>query len=212
MSSWLQTFENGLGSRLVPTADKYGGGIQTYSPANVKVINKLLWLNAVRAADGSWTSGCVTTRNRLVFQYGKVEARIWLPSAKGVWPAFWMLGQNGADWPNCGEIDILEAVNTENVAYATAHSEFGSQTVASTHVTPNAWHTYAVDWQPDHLTFSVDDRLVGTLRASSFPGKWRFDPAYILLNLAIGGDWPGPPDQTTPASVSMFVYWLRVTW
>ena len=219
MSTWTESFTNGIGSRLQPySGPDFTSALADYAttPDVVRVVDGKLRLTAIKQPSGRWKSALLTTRNRLTFQYGKVEARIKLPSARGAFPAFWLMAADGHEWPKCGEIDVVAAVTDATVAYSTAHSIFdiryGGQLRGVTKIAAESWHTYGVDWKPDSLTFLVDGVAVGSINKSEYPNEWRFDPAYIVLNLAVGGNWPGPPDATTPNSFSMYVDWLKVTW
>src|SRR6202030_3113453 len=164
----------------------------------------------------SYTSARLKTQGLFSQGYGRFEARIKLPAGQGIWPAFWMLGDNiSADgWPKCGEIDIMENVGKEpGLVHGSLHGPMttGAATdLTSTVSLPTgkdfaaAFHLYAVEWEPDAVRFYVDDTLYATSSANSVPatpttaGSWVFDhPYFLILNVAVGGSWPGPPDATT---------------
>lgn len=180
--------------------------------------------------DTCWYGACTYTSARLITlgtfsqQYGRFEVRMKVPPGQGMWPAFWMLGLSN-DWPNCGEVDIMEAIgSTPNVAYGSVHEPAPGGAVASasqSYTLPtgnlsDAFHVYAVNWQPGRLDFYFDGVLYESVTPASMPsnGTWVFDrqPFYLILNLAIGGDWPGRPmhrpsfprtfSSTTSASIS----------
>jgi beta-glucanase (GH16 family) len=172
-----------------------------------------------------YTSARLKTQNLFTQTYGRFEARIKIPEGQGIWPAFWMLGQDipSAGWPKCGEIDIMESVGKEP---GTIHGSLhGPSTVAPTSDLTSIFtlpagqnfatdfHLYAVEWEPDTIRFYVDSNLYATFRSSDWPtgGKWVFDhPFFIILNLAVGGDWPGSPDATTKFPQTMLVDYARV--
>jgi beta-glucanase (GH16 family) len=179
-------------------------------------------------ADGvtrEYTSARLKTQNLFTQTYGRFEARIKIPEGQGIWPAFWMLGQDipSAGWPKCGEIDIMENIGKEP---GTIHGSLhGPSTAAPTRdltaifTLPTGqnfatdFHLYAVEWSPDTVRFYVDSNLYATFRQSDWAagGKWVFDhPFFIILNLAVGGDWPGPPDASTKFPQSMLVDYVRV--
>jgi beta-glucanase (GH16 family) len=167
------------------------------------------------------TSGRVTTKYRFAQAYGRFEARIKIPSGHGLWPAFWLLGDNidRVGWPACGEIDVMEAIGRQpRTAYGTIHAPGyadsgigGSRTLRR--ALSDAFHVYGLDWSPRSVTWTLDGRPYFTARRANMqPGQsWPFDhPFYVLLNLAVGGNWPGPPDATTHFPAKMLVDWVRV--
>ena len=173
----------------------------------------------------AYTSARLKTQNLFTQTYGRFEARIKIPEGQGIWPAFWMLGQDipSAGWPKCGEIDIMENVGKEP---GTIHGSLhGPSTVAPTSDLTSIFtlpagqnfaadfHLYAVEWEPDTVRFYVDSNLYATFRSFDWPagGKWVFDhPFFMILNLAVGGDWPGSPDATTKFPQTMLVDYVRV--
>jgi beta-glucanase (GH16 family) len=157
--------------------------------------------------------------------YGRFEARIKLPAGQGIWPAFWMLGDNiTADgWPKCGEIDIMENVGKEpGINHGSLHGP--SSTNATSDLTKTIalpagkrlsddFHLYAVEWEPGVVRFYLDSNLYGTFTSAQWPagGTWVFDhPFFLILNVAVGGDWPGSPDATTVFPQTMLVDYVRV--
>jgi beta-glucanase (GH16 family) len=161
--------------------------------------------------------------------YGRFEARIRIPSGQGMWPAFWMLGDNisSVGWPKCGEIDIMENIGKEpGLVHGSVHGPMttGGATDLTSTVSlstgkdfASAFHLYAVEWEPDVVRFYVDETLYATYTASSVAatpstaGSWVFDhPFFLILNVAVGGSWPGPPDATTPFPQTMLVDYVRV--
>src|SRR5713101_6579140 len=176
---------------------------------------------------GTWTSGRMKTEGLQPFQYGRIEARMKLPVGAGIWPAFWMLGTNigSVGWPTCGEQDIMEWVPkyTPTTTSSTIHGPgySGGKGIGSRFVFPNngqvdnAFHTYGVIWSQDKMQFYRDDytQPFFTVTPANIPGgtQWVYNhPFFILLNLAIGGGFPGPPDGTTPNPSLVLVDYVRV--
>ena len=172
-----------------------------------------------------YTSGRINTSDHLNFTYGHVESRIKVTGTQGLWPAFWMLGSDfktGTPWPNCGEIDIMEHVGkVADSVYSTLHAPayFGAAGYGSPYTVAgsdfaSAFHTYALDWDSSHMTFTVDGNAFFTVNRSTLEqtrGPWVYDhPFYIILNNAVGGDWPGAPDATTVFPQKMLVDYVRV--
>jgi hypothetical protein len=171
-----------------------------------------------------YTSGRINTLNKFSFTYGHAEARIKVSGTQGLWPAFWLLGANfpTVGWPRSGEIDIMEHVGkVPDSVYSTLHApaynggngDGAPYTVAGSDFA-SAFHTYAVDWDASHMTFSVDGNSFLTLNKADVEatrGPWVFDhPFYLILNNAVGGDWPGAPDATTVLPQKMLIDYVRV--
>lgn len=179
-------------------------------------------------ADGvtrDYTSARLKTQARFTQAYGRFEARIKIPQGQGMWPAFWMLGEDipSVGWPRCGEIDIMENIGKEpGTVHGSLHGP--SITARTSDLTSifslpagqnfaDAFHLYAVEWEPNAVRFYVDSNLYATFNASQWPagGTWVFDhPFFIILSLAVGGDWPGNPDASTKFPQSMLVDYVRV--
>jgi beta-glucanase (GH16 family) len=180
-----------------------------------------LVIRAWRPAQG-FTSGRIKTEGRFEVRYGKIEARIKLPRGQGMWPAFWMLGKDisapGVGWPRSGEIDVMENVGKEpRVVHGTVHGPgySGAQGISAAHTLEGGdkFHVYGVEWSADAIAFLVDGKAYSKVTHASLPAgaEWVFDkPFFILLNLAIGGDWPGSPDSSTRFPQAMIVDWVRV--
>ncbi|HWZ00494.1 MAG TPA: glycoside hydrolase family 16 protein [Edaphobacter sp.] len=206
--------------------------LETYTnrPANVHQQNGNLVITAQKedltGPDGiphHYTSARLNTQNHIAQKYGRFEARIQLPTGKGIWPAFWLLGDNHetAPWPDCGEIDILETIGAPDTIYSTLHGPGYSGRKGPTTKFPlpagesvnTAFHVYAVEWSPDDIKFFFDDRLIAHRTPADLPPgtHWVYDhPFYILLNLAVGGYWPGIPDDTTIFPQQMLIDYVRV--
>jgi hypothetical protein len=188
-----------------------------YSRAeNVSVSGGLLALTAKAEAYGgkNYTSGRINTQNKIARTYGRVEARVKCPYGKGLWPAFWMLGANfpTVGWPACGEIDIMEHINSENITYGTIHwavytdyANFGSPV----NVSADQYHVYSVIWDANYIRWYVDGALYSTADVRINDTNEFANPFFIILNLAVGGDWPGAPDGTTPFPSTYYVDYVR---
>ncbi|HEY1129199.1 MAG TPA: glycoside hydrolase family 16 protein [Roseateles sp.] len=169
-----------------------------------------------------FTSARIHTSNKVGFTYGKVEARMKLPSGQGIWPAFWTLGTDLATvgWPKSGEIDIMEFVGkTPNTTYGTLHGPgySGAQGIAKPREfggpVASDFHTYTIVKRPNEIVWYVDGVEFHRLTPALLPagGTWVFEkPFFVILNLAVGGDWPGAPDATTPLPARMLVDWVRI--
>lgn len=168
-----------------------------------------------------YTSARINTKGKFNFTYGKIEMRAKLPYGQGIWPAFWMLGSNidTATWPNCGEIDIMELVGKDPThVYGTIHGPgySGGSSIGASYYNSagfsNAFHTYTVEWEQNVIRWYVDGNLYETRTPSDLGGKtWVFDHnMFILLNLAVGGSWPGNPDASTVFPQSYTIDYVRV--
>ena len=188
------------------------------------------------APTGSWTSARLKTLGLKDFQYGRMESCMRLPVGAGLWPAFWMLGTAGK-WPAGGEIDIMENIpesggsgaglgptKIESTIHGLSTSEQGKFSLTGIFTFPegqriddstSACHAYGAIWSPFMVQMYVDDWqkpfFIRTAADVPAGGRWVFNaPFYFLLNLAVGGDWPGPPNKTTPSPAEMIVDYVRV--
>lgn len=178
-----------------------------------------LIIRAIRTRSG-YTSARLLSKGRYSVTYGRVEARLKLPHGQGIWPAFWMLGEDlpTAGWPGCGEIDIMEYIGkTPDKVYFTLHgpgySGAGGLSMSHALTAPDEFHTYAIEWSPGEIAFLFDGQLVRVLAPKDLPAgaKWVYDhPHFLLLNLAVGGGWPGDPDTTTRFPQDYVVDYVRV--
>ncbi|NUT32032.1 MAG: family 16 glycosylhydrolase [Hamadaea sp.] len=202
--------------------------LQYYTPSGNAAMNGAgaLVITARREAVGGreYTSHRMNTGNKFHVQYGRMEARIKIPKGNGFWPAFWMMGADfltGRPWPYNGEIDIMEILGRDTTrSYTTLHAPAynGGGGYGQEHVWPidlsADFHVYAVEWDSKGMRFFVDSALVFTASKETVEatrGPWVYDhPFYLILNLAVGGDWPGPPDATTPFPAQMLVDYVRV--
>ncbi|MBI1772047.1 MAG: glycoside hydrolase family 16 protein [Burkholderiales bacterium] len=168
-----------------------------------------------------YTSARIKTAGLQETTYGRFEARIKIPAGQGTWPAFWMLGNNisTAGWPNCGEIDIMENIGKEPATihgtvhgpgYSGAQGNGRPYSLASGKFA-DEYHIYAVEWEATEIRWYVDGIQYHSVRPDQLAGKWVFDhPHFLILNLAIGGDWPGTPDASTVFPQQMLVDYVRV--
>lgn len=215
-----------------------GGGygnneLETYTarPENAHLESGNLIITAIKenftGTDGKpreYTSARLQTKAKFSQQYGRFEARIKIPRGQGIWPAFWMLGDDigTAGWPQAGEIDIMENVGKEpgkvhgslhGPRYSGGDPLTGAYTLPGGKAFADDFHIYAVEWEPDAIRFYVDNHLYETQTPDSIPEhkKWVFDhPFFLLLNCAVGGKWPGNPDETTQFPQKMLVDYVRV--
>jgi beta-glucanase (GH16 family) len=173
--------------------------------------------------------GCAYTSARMItwghFEqaYGKFEARIRLPLGQGLWPAFWLLGADfgSVGWPDCGEIDIMEYRGQEpNIVQGSLHGPgyYGGSAITRRYILDGAgfnvgFHVFAIEWSEDRITYAVDGRLYLTITQHTLPGggRWVFNhPFFIILNVAVGGHFVGPPTDSTTFPQMMLVDWVRV--
>jgi len=189
----------------------YNGELQDYTSgttnASLDGSGNLVIEARKEAREGrQYTSARIKTEGKKTFTYGRIEGRMKMPYGQGMWPAFWMLG--GENWPTTGEIDIVENLGKEpSIAHGTMHGPgySGSAGPTASYTLPgNAkfsddFHVFAVEWETNAIRWYVDDTLYSTKTPADTNGNsWVFDHGFfIILNLAVGGDWPGAPDSTT---------------
>lgn len=191
-----------------------------YQSANATVTGGNLVITARQQSVGGqpYTSAKLETYGKLSTTYGRIEASIKLPMVQGTWPAFWMLGNSintGAGWPTCGEIDIMEHVNTSNSILGTMHWNGGSGHVqygSSITTSPGDYHIYAVEWDNSSIRWYVDNTLYVTGNiANNINNTGAFhNPFFIILNLAVGGDLPGNTINNAALPTTMMVDYVRV--
>lgn len=163
-----------------------------------------------------YTSASITTDGKKSWTYGRIEARMKLPKGQGMWPAFWMLGQNihQVGWPRCGEIDIMEHINNEDILYGTLHWHDEEHVSSGGRIpcTVNEFHDYSVEWANDSIKWFLDGVQYHSvcIKDSINSTAELHKPHYIILNLAIGGEWPKDPDETTQFPDTVFVDYVRV--
>ncbi|HUY80858.1 MAG TPA: glycoside hydrolase family 16 protein [Acidobacteriaceae bacterium] len=245
---WSDEF-NGATAQSAPNAQNWiydagGGGwgnneLETYcaygsttAPCDPKTPNMYvgtdgyLHMVARNPSSGVYTSARIKSEGLQSFQYGRIEARIKMPAGQGMWPAFWMLGDdiNSKPWPACGEVDIMESIGkTPSTNYGSIHGTgFTGAHVTTSYALPNnekfadAFHTFGILWSPKLIKFYVDDpsNVYATYTPASLPAGavWPFEDGkfFFILNVAVGGSWPGSPDATTVFPQQMLVDYVRV--
>ncbi len=195
----------------------------------------ILHITARNPSGTTYTSARLKTQGQFSFMYGRIEARLKLPESQGMWPAFWLLGNNitTISWPACGELDVMEHIDGNNPPQYAGGTPLGYDWIAgSVHggtsaseangtqqYHPNgfsaaAWHTYGMIWSKGQVEFYVDDpsNVYAAFTPATFPGTWPFDqgPQFVILNLAVGGSWPGNVDGTTVFPGDMLVDYVRI--
>ena len=167
---------------------------------------------------GVYTSARIKTEGLFATEYGRIEARIKLPFGQGIWPAFWMLGTDitTVSWPQCGEIDIMENIgSTPSINYGSVHAPNYNVTaqypLANGQKLSDDFHTFAIQWSAQSVTFYVDGSSYQTITQSDAGSSWVFNtPFFIILNVAVGGTFPGSPNATTQFPQDMLVDYVRV--
>ncbi|WP_288378504.1 glycoside hydrolase family 16 protein [uncultured Massilia sp.] len=190
---------------------------------NVRVEDGLLVIEARREAYGgnAYTSARIKTAGLMEQMHGRFEARIKVARGQGIWPAFWMLGADigKIGWPRAGEIDIIENIGKEpDIVHGTVHGPgysgekaFGAPARLAQGSYADDFHVFAVEWEPGEIRWYRDGVHFHTARPELVKGDWVFErPFFVLLNLAVGGYWPGNPDGTTVLPQRMLVDWVRV--
>jgi len=169
----------------------------------------------------TYTSARLLTSGHFTQTYGRFESRIQLPRGQGLWPAFWMLGSNigSVGWPNCGEIDVMENIGREpSINHGSMHGPgySGGNSITGSYNNGSAladtYHVFRLDWGPSSAQFSVDGNVYETRTPSDTRGNpWVFNhPFFMLLNVAVGGGWPGSPDGSTQFPQQMKIDYVHV--
>jgi beta-glucanase (GH16 family) len=171
-----------------------------------------------------FTSARLSTKGKFSTTYGRIEARMKIPYGQGLWPAFWLLGDDidRVRWPACGEIDIMENIGREpSIIHGTIHGPgysggggpSSSFSLAGNERFTDSFHVFAIEWEPGVVRFYCDGKVYKTRTPADLPAgaKWVYDhPFFLLLNLAVGGSWPGNPDASTSFPQVMLVDYVRV--
>lgn len=195
----------------------------TRNPENVRVEDGMLVIEAREEPNlisgRNYSSARIKTQGLHSWKYGRIEARIKLPYGQGIWPAFWMLGDTNKGWPASGEIDILEFIGREpDQIYATVHApgySGGNGVTTNFDVSAdslkNDFHIYAIEWEENEIRWYFDDQEFFKLTPADVPDAWIFNHEFfIIMNVAVGGRWPGYPDETTVFPQQMLVDYVRV--
>lgn len=228
---WSDDFNGAAGSapdNTKWTFDIGGGGwgnneLQTYTSNanNIKVDGSgKLVITAISSPSG-FTSARIKTKGLFTQAYGRFEARIKTPTGPGIWPAFWMLGSNidTKPWPQCGEIDIMEQRGQQpSITHGTVHGPgySGGNSIGKAYALANGrfdteYHIYAVEWGEDYIDFFVDNFLYKRITPENVTGEWVYNqPFFLLLNVAVGGNFVGFPTSGTPFPQSMYVDYVKV--
>jgi beta-glucanase (GH16 family) len=220
LTAWNQEIGNGSSGWGNNELEYY-----TNSPKNTLLSNGNLIIEARKEAMSgfNYSSARLTTQNKKIFKFGRIDIRAKLPVSKGMWPALWMLGANitSVGWPACGETDIMELVGTyPGRVSGTMHWKNGDGTHGSKGASYNLpsgdfsqqFHVYSIVWIKDVIKWYVDNQLCLTFsNTDTGPANYPFNAdQFFIFNVAAGGDWPGPPDATTPFPQRMFVDYVRV--
>jgi beta-glucanase (GH16 family) len=234
--TWQDEFDGPAGGAVDPNhwTNEVGGGgwgnneLEYYTAgahnASLDGAGHLV-IEARRESTGgnAYTSARLKTAGHFAQAYGRFEARIKAPTGSGIWPAFWMLGDNigTVGWPTSGEIDVMEIVGPKpSTVYGTGHAggsgghwSGGGSFTLSSGVFSDDYHVFAAEWTPDAIRWYVDGALYYTLNKSSLAAgqAWNFDhPFFLLLNVAVGGNWPGAPAADAVFPQRMYVDYVRV--
>ena len=216
-AKWTYDIGNG------PNNDGWGNAeLQSYTnrAENIVIADGKLKITAIKNGN-AFTSARIKTQGLFEQGYGRIEASIKLPYGPGIWPAFWMIGNdvNTKGWPQCGEIDIMEGRGQEpNIIHGTVHGPGYSAGAAITasYGLQNArfdtdYHLFAVEWTENCIDFYVDDVLYSRITPEKVTGNWVYDhPFFIILNVAVGGNYVGWPKTSTPFPQTMYVDYVKV--
>ena len=196
--------------------------LQTYTSdsSNIYVEDGSLRITAIKAG-GSYTSARIKTQGKFDQKYGRFEASIKMPWGPGIWPAFWMLGADieTNPWPQCGEIDIMEYRGQEpHLIHGSVHGPgySGGAAITKSYGFQDdrfdlEYHLFAIEWGEDYIQYFVDDDLYQEINPEDLTGDWVYDaPFFLLLNVAVGGDYVGFPTDDTPFPQSMYIDYIRV--
>jgi len=191
-------------------------------PENIFLDNSKMTIRATKGGDGKFRSARITTQNKKEFKFGRIDVRAKLPKGQGIWPAIWMLGKNidEVSWPACGEIDIMELVGHEpKVSHGTAHwglkgepSTFVGSSYAIEEDFQERFHVFSIVWEFNEIIWYVDETQFHKIDISQMRGKpYPFNNEFFFIfNVAVGGNWPGNPDETTVFPQEMVVDYVRV--
>ena len=220
---WSDEFNGSIGPNWVFETGGGGWGnneLEYYRKENATIENGNLVITARREDFGGYhyTSARMKTQGTKSWTYGRMEARIKLPVKQGTWPGWWMLGSNisSVGWPASGELDIMEQINTGNTVYGTAHwqaangsqADYGNSLVT----TPGDYHVYAIEWDADYIKWFVDGTQYHQMQITGGTGNTQAfaKDFFLLLNMAVGGNWPGFTIDDASLPAKMYVDYVRV--
>ncbi len=192
----------------------------TDNSANIKIEDGMLKITAIKQGS-TYTSARIQTKGKFEKKYGRIEARIKMPYGKGLWPAFWMLGANSGTvaWPQCGEIDIMEYLGSKPTSiFGSVHGPgySGGEAITKNYTLSNDrfdndFHVFGIEWDENYINYYVDNVLYNQITPADVPGQWVFNqPFYMILNMAVGGNFPGSPNSSTVFPQTMLVDYVRV--
>lgn len=209
-----------------PNGDGWGNQeLQYYTdrPTNVRIANGNLQITVREETfqGAQYTSARLLTKDLFDKKYGRFEARIQLPTGQGIWPAFWMLGADIDEnqWPGAGEIDIMEyRGQNPTVLIGSVHGPGYSagNAISKEYRLQNdrfdtSYHIFGIEWSPEAINFYVDDVLYNQITPEDVTGEWVFNkPFFLLMNVAVGGNFVGPPNAETQFPQTMLVDYVRV--
>ena len=220
LKNW--SFENGDGC---PTICGWGNNeLEYYRPENTSFKNGKMIIEAKKEAYGNknFTSSKMVTRNKKVFKFGRIDFRAKLPQGQGIWPAFWMLPQHSVfgKWPQSGEIDIMELIGKDpSKNYGTLHfgpgpgsTQLGKNIGLPTGIFNDEFHVFSLEWNENEITWFLDGKSFSTFSKKDF-GEINYpfnEDFFLIINLALGGNWPGNPDINIYKNQLLVVDYVRV--
>ncbi|MEM6724463.1 MAG: glycoside hydrolase family 16 protein, partial [Bacteroidota bacterium] len=230
---WSDEFDdpNGLDTEVwnfdIGTGDNGWGNaeLQYYTDReeNIKVEDGMLVITALQEnfSGSAYTSARITSKGNVEQEYGRIEARMQLPWGQGLWPAFWMLGNNidEVSWPQCGEIDIMEfRGQAPTITTGTVHGPgySGGDAIGKEYDLVNqrldeGFNVYGIEWGPEYINFYINDVLFQQITPEDVTGEWVFNrPFYMLLNMAVGGTFVGSPSPDTVFPQELKVDYVRI--
>ncbi|MFO7824633.1 MAG: glycoside hydrolase family 16 protein [Cyclobacterium sp.] len=201
--------------------------LQYYRRENTELKEGYLVITAKEESRGgkNYTSSRLKTQGQENFQFGRIDIRAALPQGQGIWPAFWMLGENITEvpWPACGEIDIMEMIGgnadgRDNTVHGTLHwdnngsyaSDGGKRSLSDGAILKDNFHVYSLIWEEDRITWLLDDEVFHSMDISPAAMDEFRKPFFLLINMAVGGNWPGNPDASTRFPQQLAVDYVRV--